>query len=83
MADNKWIELLPEMMGRSDALTSIIYANACTFLVKRYGAIATPKQALVHYIRAIIELQKDLYDPFRQTRDETLFAIVLLCVFDV
>src|SRR5208282_5317468 len=28
MSDEKWVDLLPEMMGRSVALTSVIYANA-------------------------------------------------------
>jgi hypothetical protein len=83
MADNKWILHLPEMMGRSVALTSVIYANAYTYYAKMYGATTTPRQALVYYIHALIELQKDLYNPLRQTSDETLFATILLGVFDV
>jgi Fungal Zn(2)-Cys(6) binuclear cluster domain/Fungal specific transcription factor domain len=83
MADEKWIELLPEMMGRSEALTSVIHANASTYLAKAAGARATPRQALTHYAYALKALQRDLYDPVRQTSDETLFAIILLGVFDV
>jgi len=83
MADEKWIELLPEMMARSEALTSIIHANAATYLAKSTGAPATPRQALTHYAYALRELQRDLYDPTRQTSDETLFAIILLGIFDV
>jgi Fungal specific transcription factor domain len=83
MSDDKWIELLPEMMGRSEALTSVIHANASTYLAKLSGATSTPRQALTHYAYALKELQKDLYDPARQTSDETLFAIILLGVFDV
>lgn len=83
MSDEKWIELLPEMMGRSEALTSVVHANASTYLAKLSGAASTPRQALTHYAYALKELQKDLYDPARQTSDETLFAIILLGVFDV
>ena len=83
MADDKWIELLPEMMARSEALTSVIHANASTYLAKAAGADTTPRQALTHYAYALKELQRDLYDPLRQTSDETLFAIILLGVFDV
>jgi hypothetical protein len=83
MSDDKWIDLLPEMMGRSEALTSVIHANASTYLSKLSGATSTPRQALTHYAYALRELQKDLYDPARQTSDETLFAIILLGVFDV
>lgn len=83
MSDEKWINLLPEMMGRSDALTSVVYANASTYLAKRAGATATPQEALTHYAYSLKELQRDLYDPGRQTSDETLFAIILLGVFDV
>ena len=83
MSDEKWVDLLPEMMGRSDALTSVIYANAATYLAKMAGAISTPRQALTHYAKALKELQRDLYNPVRQTSDETLFAIILLGVFDV
>ena len=83
MSDEKWINLLPDMMGRSDALTSVIYANAVTYLGKQAGATVTPRQALTHYAYSLHELQRDLYSPDRQTSDETLFAIVLLGVFDV
>jgi hypothetical protein len=83
MADDKWIDILPEMMGRSEALTSAIHANASTYLARTYGANVTPRQALTHYSYALKELQRDLYDPLRQTSDETLFAIILLGVFDV
>ena len=83
MSDEKWVDLLPEMMGRSDALTSVIHANAATYLAKMAGAISTPRPALTHYAKALKELQRDLYDPVRQTSDETLFAIILLGVFDV
>jgi hypothetical protein len=83
MSDEKWIYLLPDMMGRSQALTSVIHANAATYLAKLSGATATPRQALTHYAYALRELQRDLYDPLRQKSDETLFAIILLGVFDV
>ena len=83
MSDEKWVDLLPEMMSRSDALTSVIYANASTYLAKMAGAISTPRQALIHYAKALRGLQRDLYDPVRQTSDETLFAIILMGVFDV
>jgi Fungal specific transcription factor domain len=83
MSDDKWIDILPEMMGRSEALTSAIHANASTYLARVSGAKTTPRQALTHYAYALKELQKDLYDPLRQTSDETLFAIILLGVFDV
>lgn len=83
MADEKWVGLLPEMMARSNALTSVIYANAATYLAKMSGAKSTPRTALNHYITALGTLQEDLYDPVRQTSDETLFSIILLGVFDV
>jgi len=83
MSDEKWMDLLPEMMGRSDALTSVIYANASTYLAKMAGAISTPRQALMNYATALRDLQRDLYDPVRQTSDETLFAIILMGVFDL
>lgn len=83
MSDEKWVDLLPEMMGRSDALTSVIHANAATYLAKMAGARSTPRQALTHYAKALKELQQDLYNPILQTSDETLFAIILLGVFDV
>jgi hypothetical protein len=83
MSDEKWVDHLPEMMSHSNALTSVIHANAATFLAKMAGAMSTPLQALTHYIKALNELQQDLYDPIRQTSDETLFAIILLGVFDV
>jgi hypothetical protein len=83
MADEKWVDLLPEMMSRSNALTSVIYANAATYLAKMSGATSTPRTALNHYIAALRELQQDLYDPVRQASDETLFSIILLGVFDV
>jgi hypothetical protein len=83
MSDEKWMDHLPEMMGCSDALTSVIYANASTYLAKMAGAISVPPQALRYYEKALKALQRDLYSPVRQTRDETLFAIILLGVFDV
>jgi len=83
MADEKWVDLLPEMMSRSSALTSVIYANAATYLAKVSGSKLTPKTALNHYITALGALQEDLYYPGRQTSDETLFSIILLGVFDV
>ena len=83
MSDEKWIELLPEMMARSEALTSVIHANAATYLAKASGATNTPRQAFTHYAYALKGLQKDLYDPARQTSDETLFAIILMGIFDV
>lgn len=83
MSDEKWIQLLPEMMSRSESLASIIHANAATYLAKARGARDTPQQALAHYQRALRGIQKDLYDPIRQKSDETLFAIILLGVFDV
>jgi Fungal specific transcription factor domain len=83
MSDEKWIDLLPEMMSRSNALSSVIYANAATYLARMNGANSTPKVAINHYIGALRELQLDLYDPVRQTSDETLFSIILLGVFDV
>lgn len=83
MSDEKWINLLPEMMGRSEALTSVIYANAATYIAKTAGATTTPQQAVTHYLCSLRQLQQDLYSPDRQTSDETLFAIILLGVFDV
>jgi len=83
MSDEKWIQLLPEMMSRSESLASIIRANAATFLAKARGAKDTPQQALAHYSCALQRIQLDLYDPIRQKSDETLFAIILLGVFDV
>jgi hypothetical protein len=83
MSDEKWIGILPEMMDRSDALTSVIHANAANYLARVRGANSTPRQALTHYSYALKELQRDLYNPVRQTSDETLFAIILLGVFDV
>jgi Fungal specific transcription factor domain len=83
MSDEKWVDLLPEMMSRSNALCSVIYANAATYLARRSGANSTPKIAINHYITALRELQLDLYDPVRQASDETLFSIILLGVFDV
>jgi len=83
MADEKWVDLLPEMMSRSRALTSVIYANAATYIAKVSGSNLTPKTALNHYITALRALQEDLYHIGRQTSDETLFSIILLGVFDV
>jgi hypothetical protein len=83
MEDNKWVELLPEMMDRSDALTSVIHANAFNYFAKVGGAKVAPKQALTHYSYALSQLQRDLYDPVRQKSDETLFVTILLGVFDV
>lgn len=83
MSDNKWAELLPEMMDRSEALTSVIHANATNYLAKAGGIRTTPKQALTHYSHALRQLQRDLYDPVRQKSDETLFATILLGIFDV
>lgn len=83
MSDEKWIQLLPEMMSRSGSLASIIHANAATYLAKARGAKDTPSQALAHYSHALRGIQNDLYDPIRQKSDETLFAIILLGVFDV
>lgn len=83
MSDEKWIQLLPYMMSRSESLASVIRANAATSLAKAQGAINTPDQALTHYVDALREVQQDLYDPVRQKSDETLFAIILLGVFDV
>jgi len=83
MSDDKWIELLPKMMERSESLKAVIHANASNYLAKAAGATSTPRQALTHYAFALQELQRDLYDPVRQRSDETLFAIILLAVFDV
>lgn len=83
MSDEKWIQLLPEMMSRSNSLASVIHANAATYRAKAQGARKTPSQALAHYAHALSAIQQDLYDPVRQKSDETLFAIVLLGVFDV
>lgn len=83
MSDEKWIQLLPEMMSRSNSLASVIHANAATYLAKSRGARKTPSQALAHYVHALRGIQQDLYDPVRQKSDETLFAVVLLGVFDV
>jgi hypothetical protein len=83
MSDDKWIELLPQMMERSDTLKAIIHANAAVYLAKVSGATSTPRQALAHYAYALRDLQLDLYDPVRQRTDETLFAIILLAIFDV
>jgi len=57
MSDEKWVDLLPEMIGRSDALTSVIHANAATYPSKMAGAISTPRQALTNYAKALKELQ--------------------------
>ena len=83
MSDEKWIQVLPEMMSRSNSLASVIHANAATYCAKAQGARKTPSQALAHYAHALRAIQQDLYDPVRQKSDETLFAIVLLGVFDV
>jgi hypothetical protein len=83
MSDDKWIELLPQMMQQSEALKAVIHANASNYLARSAGALSTPRQALTHYAYALKQLQLDLYDPIRQRSDETLFAIVLLAVFDV
>ena len=83
MSDNKWVAVLPEMVCRSKALTSAMNVNAATYIAKLSGATTTPRQALTHYASALKELQRDLYDPVRQASDETLFAIILLGVFDV
>jgi Fungal Zn(2)-Cys(6) binuclear cluster domain/Fungal specific transcription factor domain len=83
MSDDKWIGILPDMMGRSEALASVIHANAVNYLARATGANSTPGQALTYYISSLKELQRDLYNPVRQTSDETLFAIILLGVFDV
>jgi len=83
MSDDKWIELLPEMMDRSETLTSVIHANAANYVAKLAGARASRRQALTHYSYALGQLQRDLYDPIRQRSDETLFAIILLGLFDV
>jgi hypothetical protein len=83
MADDKWIELLPQMMDRSEALTSVIHANASNYLARAAGARSTSPQALTHYHYALMQLQRDLYSSDRSTSDETLFAVILMGVFDV
>ena len=83
MSDNKWTELLPEMMSRSDSLTSVIYANAANHVAKLRGAKSTPPQALTHYAFALKELQRDICHPVKQKSDETLFAVILLGLFEV
>jgi cell division protein FtsW (lipid II flippase) len=83
MSDDKWIEILPQMMQRSESLKAVVHANAANYIAKAAGAKTTPRQALTHYAYALKELQTDLYDPVRQKSDETLFAIIILAIFDV
>lgn len=83
MSDDEWIEVLPQMMQRSESLKAVVHANAANYIAKAAGAKTTPRQALTHYSYALKELQTDLYDPVRQKSDETLFAIIILAIFDV
>lgn len=83
MADEKWLEILPEMMLRSEALSFMVNAHAANWLADEAGATRAPTTALTYYSRGLRELQRDLHNPTRSLSDETLFTIVLLAVFDV
>jgi Fungal Zn(2)-Cys(6) binuclear cluster domain/Fungal specific transcription factor domain len=83
MADEKWVGVLPDMMARSQALTSVIYANAANYFARVNGSQSPPDEVWAHYARGLKQLQKDLDHPLRQRSDETLLSIILLGVFEV
>jgi hypothetical protein len=82
MSDAKWLEIIPKAMQLSEALTCAVRANAANYLAKAAGAITTPHQAYIEYASALKFLQRDLYHPVKQTSNETLFAVLLLGIFD-
>lgn len=83
MSNAKWVETLPNAMQRSKALTCTVRANAANYLAKAAGAQTTPHQALREYGSALEFLQRDLYNPAKQTSNETLITVLLLGIFDV
>jgi Fungal specific transcription factor domain len=83
MSDAKWLEMIPKAMESSEAVTYAVRANAANYMAKAAGAIKIPYQACTEYASALKFLQRDLYHPVKQTNDETLFAVLLLGVFDV
>jgi hypothetical protein len=83
MSDAKWLEMIPKAMQLSEALTCAVRANAANYMAKAAGAITTPYQAYTEYASALKFLQRDLYHPVKQTSNETLFAVLLLGIFDV
>jgi hypothetical protein len=79
----KWLETLPNAMQISQALTCVVRANAAHYLAKAAGAQTMPHQALKEYGSALTFLQRDLYNPAKQTSNETLMTVLLLGIFDV
>jgi Fungal specific transcription factor domain len=83
MSDAKWFEMILKAMESSEALTCAVHANAVNYMAKAAGAATTPHQAYTEYAYALKFLQRDLYHPVKQTSNETLFAVLLLGIFDV
>lgn len=83
MSDAKWIDTIAGAMQVSKALTCAVRANAANYLAKAAGATTTPYQAYEEYSSALRHLQRDLYHPVKQKSNETLFAVLLLGIFDV
>jgi hypothetical protein len=83
MPDHAWADIVPRMMESSQALSSILTANAVNYLAKSAGAKTTPGEALNYYSLSLKVLQQDLYDPVRQKSDETLFTVIMMAIFEV
>lgn len=83
MSEWSWLDGIAVSMQQSQALGCAIRANAANWLAKRSGATTVPARALAEYTSSLKWLQHDLYDPHRQKSAETLFAVVLLGLFDI
>jgi hypothetical protein len=83
MSDSKWHEIMSSAMQQSTALTCAIRANSEKYLASMAGAKVTPPRVFLEYQSALQFLQRDLYDSVKQKSYETLFAVLLLGIFDV
>lgn len=78
-----WVDVVTVGMQNSDAFAAAVRANAVNEIAKASGAKTTPYNAYMEYSSALKHLQRDLYDPKKQTSYETLFTVLLLGIFDV
>ena len=83
LSDKNLIEVLSDLMGRSEALTYAIYAHATTHYAKLCEATEPHRLSVGYYGRAIAKLQNYFYDPVHQKSEETLMTIILLGLFEV
>jgi hypothetical protein len=83
MSEAQWLDEIPKAMQISEAVACAVRANAVNYMAKAAGATETPHQAFTEYASALKFLQRDLYDSIKQTSYETLFAVLLLGIFDV